>query len=179
MAVAATLLGACGDDPAVEDAGQPTTSVTTAPVTTSTTLVQTYTADLTTTDGYRYKVTVLLGERSRAGSPEECPGTAVPGRYFLPVTLTVANLATDRPAPFPPLRIEHATTPGTRPGQIMVKDPAGACTFFPRVPSIPAGATVTFRGTTPPIEEGAAPGSAGRIEVKVSESTFTLAAPVP
>lgn len=178
MAVATALLGACGDDPAVEDAGQPATTPAPAPAT-STTLTQAHTAELTTTDGYRYKVTVLLGERTRTGSPDECPSTAVPGRYFLPITLTVANLATDRPAPFPPLRIEHATTPGTRPGQIMVKDPAGACTFFPRVPSIPAGATVTFRGTTPPIEEGAAPGSAGRIEVKVSESTFTLAAPVP
>ena len=179
MAVAAALLGACGDDPVVEDAGQPATSVTTAAAATSTTLGQTYTADLTTTDGYRYKVTVLLGERTRTGGPEDCPGTPVPGRYFLPVTLTVANLATDRPAPFPPLRVELAGAPGTRPAQVMVKDAAGACTFAPRIPSIAPGASVVFRGSTPPIEEGAAPGSAGRLEVKVSESSFTLAAPVP
>ena len=181
MAVAATLLGACGDDPAVEDTGQPaTTAATTAPApTTSTTLGQIYTAELTTTDGYRYKVTVLLGERTRTGSPEECPGTAIPGRYFLPVTLTVANLAADRPAPFPPLRVELATAPGTRPGQVMVKDASGSCTFAPRVPSIGPGASVVFKGTSPPIDEGAAPGTAGRIEVKVSESAFTLAAPVP
>ena len=175
MAVAAALVGACGDDPAVEDAGQPATTAqaTTAP---STTLGQTYTSELTTTDGHRYKVTVLVGDRSATGSPDECPTTPVPGRYFVPVTLTVANLAADRPAPFPPLRVELATAPGTRPGQVMVKDQAGgACTFTPRVPSIGPGAAVTFRGTTPPLESG----SAGRIEVKVSESSFTLAAPVP
>ena len=160
--------------------GQPgTTATTTAPATSTTLAAQTYTSELTTTDGYRYRVTVVVGERSPTGSPDECPGTAIPGRYSLPVTLTVANLATDRPAPFPPLRVELATAPGTRPGQVMVKDAAGACTFAPRVPSIGPGASVTFKGSTPPIEEGAAPGSAGRIEVKMSESSFTLAAPVP
>jgi hypothetical protein len=88
----------------------------------------------------------------------------------------VANLAPDRPAPFPPLRVELATAPGTRPGQVMVTDQAGgACTFAPRMPSIAPGATVSFRGTTPPVEEG----GGGRVEVKVSESSFTLAAPLP
>ena len=134
---------------------------------------------LTTTDGYRYGVTVDVGEPTTAGAADECPGTATPGRYFLPVTLTVENLAPDRPAPFPPLRIEMTTAPGTRPGQVMVKDAAGACTFAPRLPSIAPGASVVFKGTTPAIEEGAAPGSAGRIEVKVSESSFSLATPVP
>ena len=174
MAVAAVLLGACGDDPADQGGGQA------PPATTSTTLAgQTHTSELTTTDGYRYAVTVLLGERTATGAADECPGTAAPGRFFLPITLTVANLAADRPAPFPPLRIELATAPGTRPGQVMVRDTAGACTFAPRVPSIAPGASVVFKGTSPAIEEGAAPGSAGRLEVKVSESSFTLGAPVP
>lgn len=169
MAAAAALLGACGDDPTVGtgDPGQPAT--------TSTTLAgQTYTSELTTTDGYRYRVTLLLGPRQATATPE-CPTTTVAGRYSLPVTLTVANLATDRPAPFPPLRLELAGAPGTRPGQVMVKDQAGACTFAPRLPSIAPGATVTFEGATPPVDEG----SEGRVEVKVSESAFTLAAPLP
>lgn len=163
----------------MEDAGQPATTAqaTTAQATTSTTLAgQTYTSELTTTDGYRYRVTLLLGPPTATATPDECPTTPVAGRYSLPVTLTVANLATDRPAPFPPLRLELAGAPGTRPGQVMVKDQAGgACTFAPRLPSIAPGATVTFKGTTPPVEEG----SGGRIEVKVSESAFTLAAPLP
>jgi hypothetical protein len=38
---------------------------------------------------------------------------------------------------------------------------------------------VVFNGTSPLIDDGAAAGAAGRIEVKVSESTFSLAAPLP
>lgn len=121
----------------------------------------------------------MVGTRSATGAPDECPGAAAAGRFYLPVSLTVANEATDRPAPFPPLRIEMTTAPGTRPGQVQVRDTAGACTFAPRVPSIAPGASVVFKGTSPAIEESAGPGSAGRIEVKVSESSFTLAAPVP
>jgi hypothetical protein len=174
------MLVACGDDPATETTGQATaTSTTVAAATTSTTLPRTYTADLTTTDGHRYKVTVLLGARSATGAPEECPGPATAGRFYLPVTLTVANVATDRPAPFPPLRVEMATAAGARPAQVMVRDTAGACTFSPRVASIGPGASVVFKGTSPAIDETAAAGTAGRIEVKVSENTFSLAAPVP
>ena len=60
-----------------------------------------------------------------------------------------------------------------------MRDTAGTCTFSPRVASIGPGASVVFNGTSPLIDDGAAPGSAGRIEVKVSETTFTLAAPLP
>ena len=179
MVVAAALLGGCGDDGAgVSVGGQPRGDQVQA-TTTTTVAGRTYTSDLTTTDGYRYTVTLLVGARTATGAPDECPGTPAAGKVFLPVTVTVANQATDRPAPFPPLRIELATAPGTRPGQVMVRDPAGACTFAPRVPSLAPGASVVFRGTTPPIDETAAPGTAGRIEVKVSESAFALAAPVP
>jgi hypothetical protein len=154
-------------DPAVEQTRQGTTSTTRAP---------TYASELTTTDGHRYQVTLVLGDRTATGAADQCPTPATPGRYVVPVTLTVANLAADRPAPFPPLRVELATAPGTRPGQVMVTDQAGgACTFAPRMPSIAPGATVSFRGTTPPVEEG----GGGRVEVKVSESSFTLAAPLP
>jgi hypothetical protein len=109
----------------------------------------------------------------------DCPTTATAGRYSLPVTLMVANVATDRAAPFPPVRIELAAPAGTRPGQVLVRDAGGTCTFSPRVTSIGPGASVVFNGTSPLIEEGAAAGSAGRIEVKVSETTFSLAAPLP
>ncbi|HEX2118823.1 MAG TPA: hypothetical protein VHF91_06540 [Acidimicrobiales bacterium] len=121
-----------------------------------------------------------MGARSATGGgPDECPATPASGKVHLPVTLTVANQSADRVAPFPPVRIEMATAPGTRPGQVMVKDPSGTCTFSPRVTSISPGGSVVFRGTTPAIDEGAAAGSAGRIEVKVSESAFSLAAPIP
>ena len=95
------------------------------------------------------------------------------------MTLTVANVATDRSAPFPPLRVEHTGAPGTKPAQVLVRDQAGTCTFAPRVSAIGPGQTLTFKGTSPAIDDTAAPGSAGQIEVKVSESTFSLAAPVP
>ena len=185
MAVAAALLGACGDDPAVEQTTQPapgqaTPLPTTTTTTTTTTTVpagRSYSSDLTSSDGYRYTITLVVGAGSSAATAGDCPPPA--GGYVLPVTLTVANQATDRPAPFPPLRVELTTSPGTRPGQVLLKDTAGTCTFAPRAPSIGPGASLVFKGTTPAIDERAAAGTAGRIEVKASESTFTLAAPVP
>lgn len=163
----------CGDDGA--------TSTTAAGVATTTSTVAapaTRSAELTTTDGYRYRITLALGPRSATGGTG-CPAPATAGRTYLPVTVTVANLATDRPAPFPPLRIEMVEAPGTKPAQVPVRDPAGTCTFAPRVPSIGPGGSVVFEGTSPPVDDGAAPGSAGAIEVKVSESTFSLSAPLP
>jgi hypothetical protein len=177
VAVAA-VLGACGDKPVDEGPAQ---TVTTAAPATTTTVPRNYSADLTTTDGYRYKITLLLGAPTARGAADECPGEAAPGKVFLPVTLTVANAATDRPAPFPPVRVEMtaAAAAGARPAQVQVRDTSGACTFAPRVPSIPAAASVTFKGTSPAVDAAAAPGSAGRLEVKVSESTFSLVAPLP
>jgi hypothetical protein len=169
---AGALLTACGDDPAVDAPGQATTATTVASTTGPASM------DLTTTDGYRYKVSMLVGAPSPTGAPD-CPGTATAGKVYLPVTLTVANVATDRPAPFPPVRVELAGAPGTKPGQVMLRDPAGQCTFSPRQPSIAAGASAVFTGTSPAIDATAAPGSAGQIEVKVSETTFSLYTRVP
>lgn len=175
---------ACGSDSPTVDTGQATRTTptsptaTVAPATTVSVPGKTYAADLTTTDGYRYKVTVAIGTASATGG-RECPATATPGHSFLPVTLVVANQAGDRPAPFPPLRIEMTATAGAKPAQVLVRDTSGACTFTPKVASIAPGASVVFNGTSPAIDTAAAPGSAGRIEVNVSESTFSLVAPVP
>lgn len=171
-ALLAALLAACGDETA-----------TTAPAATTTTTVAArppQSAELTTSDGYRFRITLALGARAAAGAPDECPaGPATPGRAYLPVTVTVANLATDRPAPFPPLRVEMAAAPGTRPTQVQVRDAGGTCTFAPRVGPLAPGATVVFKGTSPAIDESAAAGAAGAIEVRVSESTFALSVPLP
>ena len=177
--LATATLAACGEEPADDAPGQTVTSQVAAAPTSTTVPGRSYAADLTTTDGYRYKITVLVGPRSPTGSPEACPGTATAGRSHLPVTLTVANAATDRAAPFPPVRVELTTAPGAKPGQVLVRDPAGACTFSPRIPSIGPGASAIFQGTSPAIDDAAGEGTAGRIEVKVSETTFSLAAPVP
>lgn len=117
---------------------------------------------------------MAVGPRSPTGG-SECPGTAAPGRAYAPVTVTVVNQAADRPAPFPPIRIEMTAAPGTKPAQVLVRDGAGTCTFAPRAPSIGAAGSVVFKGTTAAIEDGAG----GSVEVKVSETTFSLAAPVP
>lgn len=179
MLLALGALAACGEEPADDAPGQSVTTQVAAAPTPTTVAGRTYSADLTTTDGYRYKITVLVGPRSPTGSPDACPGAVSAGRSYLPVTLTVANSATDRPAPFPPVRIELTTAPGAKPGQVLVRDPAGACTFSPRGPSIAPGASAVFQGTSPAIDDAAGEGAAGRIEVKVSETTFSLAAPVP
>ena len=181
MAAVAALLGACGDDPADEAPGQVTTTAAAAqPATTSTTAPgRSYGADFTSADGHRYRITLALGARPAAGAVLDCPTTATAGRYSVPVTLMVANVATDRPAPFPPVRIEMAAPAGTKPAQVLVRDAAGACTFSPRVASIGPGASVVFNGTSPLIDEGAPAGAAGRIEVKVSETAFSLVAPLP
>jgi hypothetical protein len=175
---AALLLAGCGDQPADRTTGQagPTTTL----AATSTTVAgRPYSAELTTTDGYRYTITVVVGPRSATGADDACPGPATAGRTYVPVTLTVANPATDRSAPFPPVRVELTGPAGTKPGQVMVRDTAGACTASPRVPSIAPGASAVFRGTSPAIDDAAGAGSGGKIEVKVSETTFSLAAPVP
>ncbi|MGI8806527.1 MAG: hypothetical protein ACR2KK_01490 [Acidimicrobiales bacterium] len=176
-------MAACGDEPADQSplqAGSTQAPATPVPATTSTTSAgRTFTSDLTTTDGYRYTITVLVGDRSPTGAAADCPGTLTPGKSYLPVTLTVANASTDRAAPFPPVRVELTSAPGTKPGQVLMRDSAGACTFSPRQPSIGPGASAVFRGTSPAIDVAAGAGSAGQIEVKVSETTFSLAAPVP
>ncbi|HVL07176.1 MAG TPA: hypothetical protein VM388_14395 [Acidimicrobiales bacterium] len=181
MAVVAALLGACGDEPADEAPGQVTTTAAAAQALTTSTSApgRSYAADFTSADGHRYRITLALGARPAAGAVLDCPTAPTAGRYSLPVTLIVANGASDRAAPFPPVRIEMAAPAGTKPAQVLVRDPAGTCTFSPRVASIGPGASVVFNGTSPLIEEGAPPGAAGRIEVKISETTFSLVAPLP
>ncbi len=157
-----------------------TTTVAAAQAATSTTVAgRSYAAEFTSTDGNRYRITVAVGGRPAAGAVLDCPATPAAGRYSLPVTLMVANLATDRPAPFPPVRLEMAAPAGTKPPQVLVRDAAGTCTASPRVASIGPGASVVFNGTSPLIDDTAAAGAAGRIDVKVSETTFSLTAPLP
>ncbi|MEW6155323.1 MAG: hypothetical protein AB1673_15260 [Actinomycetota bacterium] len=133
-----------------------------------------YSDELTSSDGHRYRITLSVAGSPAPTAAEDCPpvtGAATPSRA---VVLTVANQAADRPAPFPPLRIEMAGAAGVAPEPVFVRDQGGACTFTPRVASIGPGQSVTFRGTSP--VEGFGPGS--RVEVNVSETRFTLAAPV-
>jgi hypothetical protein len=184
MAVVGALLVACGDSPTVTGPSQAagtsttTTAALPAPTTTVTVAGHSYSGELTTTDG-RYKVTLALGVRSATGG-QDCPGTAAAGRSFVPVTLIVANEANDKSAPFPPLRIEMTTTAaGAKPAQVLVRDPSGACTFTPKVAAIAPGGSVVFNGTSPSVDTAAAPGSAGHIQVSVSENQFALVAPLP
>jgi hypothetical protein len=95
------------------------------------------------------------------------------------VTLIVVNEAKDKSAPFPPLRIEMTAAAGAKPAQVPVRDTTGACTFTPRVSAIGPGGSVVFNGNSPAIDTAAAPGSAGRIQVSVSENAFSLVAPLP
>ena len=174
MSAAALLaLAGCGSDqdPTI-DAGQSGTS-TTVPAATTTTAPRSFSGELTSSDGYRYRIVLDVGDRLPAASADDC-ATAAGG---VRVTLTVANVDTTRPAPSPPVRIE-LNGPGGR-QQVMVKDRSGACTFTPRVPSIGAGESVVYRGSTPAVTANAAAGSAGQVEVAVSETRFSLSAPVP
>lgn len=176
----AGLLAACArNSPTVAGQAPTTTLATVTTVATISTVAgHSYAGDLTTADG-KYKVTVALGARSATGG-QDCPGRAAAGRTFLPVTLIVANTATDKAAPFPPLRIEMTSgAAGAAPAQVLVRDPSGACTYTPRVASIAAGSSVVFNGSTPAIDSTAAPGTAGQIKVSVSENAFSLVAPVP
>lgn len=176
MAALVTLAGCGSDQDPTIGAGQAGTSSTGAPATT-TTSPRTFTGELTSSDGYRYRITLDVGDKVTAASPDECAAAPGAGRAAVRVTLTVANAETTRPAPSPPVRIE-LNGPGGR-QQVMVKDRSGACTFTPRVPQIAGGDSVVYRGTTPAIAADAVAGSAGQVEVAVSETRFSLSAPVP
>lgn len=178
----ATLVG-CGSDqdPTVVRGQSATTTTSTTGATTAvaptTTVPRTFSGDLTSTDGYRYRITLEVGDKLTAAAADECAAAPGAGRAAVRVTLTVANTETNRPAPSPPVRIE-LNGPGGR-QQVLVRDPTGTCTFTPRVPSIGAGQSVVYRGTTSALAADAAPGSAGQVEVAVSETRFSLSAPVP
>lgn len=143
----------------------------------TTTAPRTFSGELTSTDGYRYRITLEVGDKLTSAAAEECSSAPGSGRANVRVTLTIANTETNRPAPSPPVRIELVGTGGRQ--QVLVRDPAGTCTFTPRVPQIGAGASIVYRGTTPAMAADAAPGSAGQVEVNVSETRFSLSAPVP
>lgn len=171
-ALAAGLLAACGDDggttaetgaqqaATTTTAAGPTTAVTAAPA-------RTFTSETTSNDGVRFRITVNVGERGSTAVPGDCSLTLARG---VPVSLVITNL-TDRTAPFPPLRVEQVAPGGGSRDQVQVRDPSGTCTFTPRVPSIGPNQTITF--------QGAAPAPTGQIEVSISETRFTLVAPLP
>jgi hypothetical protein len=184
------LLAGCGDDSATETRTGQATATTAGPSptrTTSTSAAATsaatrdFAGELTSTDGYKYAITLSVASQPAATKADECPPAtpAVAGTSTYPVSLTVRNMAADKPAPFPPLRVELTSGGAVAPQQVLVRAPAGTCTFTPRVTSLGAGESVTFRGTSPPIATAAAPGSVGKIEVSVSETRFSVAAPMP
>ncbi len=123
-----------------------------------------------------YRITLALGDRTPGGAATVCAPGAAPGRSSLSVVVTVVN-TDNRPAPFPPLRVE--LNAGGSPAPVPVRDSSGTCSFTPHDGALEAGASVTLPGATPTIDDNAAPGSAGRVEVAVSENDFTLGAPVP
>ena len=123
-----------------------------------------------------YRVDLSVGPAAGAlGAP--CAPAPSPGRTVRPVLVTVVNTSPDQPAPFPPLRVELVS--GGSPAEVLVQDPAGACTFTPRGPALEPGATVSFSGTTPLFVGDGKPGSAGAVQVAVSESDFAVSVPVP
>jgi hypothetical protein len=184
-ALALVAVAGCGSDqdPTVASGQSATTTTTTtgtgatATVAPTTSVPRAFSGDLTSTDGYRYRITLEVADKLTAASAEECAAAPGPGRAAVRVKLTVANTEANRPAPSPPVRIELNGSGGRQ--QVLVRDPTGMCTFTPRVPSIGAGQSVVYRGTTPAIAADAAPGSAGQVEVAVSETRFSLSAPVP
>lgn len=179
VAVLAAGAGACGDKTTEQTAGQ--TATTVAAATTSTVAGHPAIAamDLTTTDGYRYRISLEFGPPSPTGAADACAGPPSPGKVYFPLILTIANSAADKAAPFPPVRIEQTAAPGTKPAQVQVKGADGTCTFAPRQPSIAAGQSAVFKGSTPAVDAVAPHGSAGQISVKVSETTFDLSVPLP
>ena len=142
-----------------------------------------FTGQLTSNNGDRFLVTLSVASQPAAAKADECPPAtpAATGTATYPVTLTVKNEAGDKTVPFPPLRIELTSGGAVAPQQVLVRPPgtSGACTFTPRVTSLGPNESVVFRGTSPAIATSAAPGSVGKIEVSVSETRFSVAAPVP
>jgi len=92
------------------------------------------------------------------------------------VTVTVTNDGSGS-SPFPPLRVE--LNAGGSPAPVPVRDSSGTCSFTPHEPDLEGGASVVLPGATPAIDDGAAPGSAGRVEVAISENMFSVGLPVP
>ena len=178
------LLAGCGDETVTETGQAPPTSASATTVLvppTSAAPMRSVVAQFTSNDGYRYNITLSVGAQPAPAKADECPPAApvVAGTSTLPVALTVRNEAADKPAPFPPLRVELTSGGAVAPQQVLVRSGAAGCTFTPRMASIGPGESVTFRGTSPAIATTAASGSVGKIVVSASETTFSVSAPVP
>ncbi|MGI8776164.1 MAG: hypothetical protein ACR2LJ_01950 [Acidimicrobiales bacterium] len=169
--VVAMAVAGCGGGSKTTVAGG--TGTTAAPGGTGSARSATGTA--TTANG-RYRIVVTVGDRTPASSPKACVPAAAPGKTALAVTVTVTNDGTAS-SPFPPLRVE--LNAGGSPAPVQVRDSSGTCSFTPHEPDIEGGASLVLPGATPAIDAGAAPGSAGQVEVSLSENTFSLAVPVP
>ncbi len=165
-------LAACGSDPPKRSATYGATT-TSAPGGTGSSRSVTGTA---TTANAHYRITLALGDRTPGGTATVCAPAASPGRTSLSVVVTVVN-TDNRAAPFPPLRVE--LNAGGSPAPVPVRDSSGTCSFTPHDGALEAGASVTLPGATPAIDDNAPPGSAGRVEVALSENDFAMGAPVP
>jgi hypothetical protein len=174
----------CGSSSKPTATGGATTTVSpasgaTASVTTvapgAATSARSATGTATTANG-TYRVTVTVGDRSPAGAATVCAPSPVAGRTALAVTVTVTNQGSTS-SPFPALRVE--LNAGGSPAPVPVRDSSGTCSFTPHEPDIAGGASVVLPGATPAIADSAGPGSAGRVEVAISESAFSVGVPVP
>ncbi len=171
MVLLALALAACGSDP---PKGSATSGgATTAPSGAGS--ARSVTGTATTANGH-YRITLAVGAGTPGGAATVCAPGAAPGGSSLSVGVTVVN-TDNRAAPFPPLRVELDA--GGSPAPVPVRDSSGTCSFTPHDGALQAGASVTLPGSTPAIDDNAAPGSAGRLEVAISENDFTLAVPVP
>jgi hypothetical protein len=131
----------------------------------------------TTADGH-YVVTLAVGGTPSVGGDTTCSPPAAAGRVRLPVALTVRSSGTAETVAFPPVRVELVT--GDRREQVALAGlGGGACSFTPRVAEVRPRTSVVFVGSTPEIDARAAPGTAGRVEVGISENTFSLMLPIP
>ena len=116
VAVVATLAGCGGSTksatpkstqtPSTTSTSVPTTTTSESTTTTTTTTVPKpagVSQEVTTSDGWRYRITLAPGGRDLQGSPIPggCVGIPPPGKTDLDFIVTITNLATDRPAPSP------------------------------------------------------------------------------
>lgn len=163
----------CGSSSKPAVTGGSTTTVSPAPG--ATTSARSATGTATTANG-TYRVLVTVGDRSPASAPTVCPPSPVVAKTALAVTVTVSNEG-GASSPFPALRVE--LNAGGSPAPVPVRDSSGTCSFTPHEPDIAGGASVVLPGATPAIADSAAPGSAGRVEVSISESAFSVGVPVP
>lgn len=168
------IAAGCGSGSAKPVDGTGSTSTTTTTVVADPTRTATGTA--TTHDG-RYRITLSVG-RPGPGAPVVACAPATPaGTSALPVSVIVANDDPGRAVTFPALRVELVG--GGPPTPVPVRNSSGACSFTPHETALEAAASVVLPGATPAISDSAPAGSAGRVEVAISENDFSIGVPVP